>query len=87
MMGLSEDVQHALAASFFMVGLVVLGFIAMSECACMPASQGARETAAESTYLAEHLRCVDQFATRAEIDTCREGVRRRWAVKDAGGDQ
>jgi hypothetical protein len=46
---------------------------------CGP-SQEAKEAAADSAYLAEHLRCVEQFDTRAEIDACREAVRIRWSV-------
>ena len=47
--------------------------------------------AAEATYTAEHLRCVDKSATLAESRACRAGVDLRWGiaqtVRDAGGDQ
>lgn len=47
--------------------------------------------AAEATYTAEHLRCVDKSATLAESHACRDAVDRRWGIthtlRDAGGDQ
>lgn len=47
--------------------------------------------AAEATYTAEHLRCVDKSATLAESHACRDAVDKRWGIthtlRDAGGDQ
>ena len=53
---------------------------------CGP-SPTAKEAAAEGAYGAEHLRCVDKFNTKAEIDACRAAVRVRWGVTDAGADR
>jgi outer membrane murein-binding lipoprotein Lpp len=58
-------------------------------------SQEVRERAADVTYLAEHLRCVDREpslsfdapqearrAAHARIDVCRADVRRRWGITE-----
>ncbi len=42
------------------------------------------EKTAEVTYLGQQLECVDNLSTKADIDGCRDSVKRRWA-KDAGG--
>jgi hypothetical protein len=46
-------------------------------------SQAGKEREAEATYLGEHLRCVDDSDTRAEMDECRRKVRAKW-LRDAG---
>lgn len=51
---------------------------------CLP-SQDVRQRAAEATYATEHLACVDRYDTHAEIDACRDDVRRRWGVRKDGG--
>jgi hypothetical protein len=48
-------------------------------------SREVKEAAADSSYLAEHMRCVDRYPTRPEIEACREGVRIRWGVPADGG--
>lgn len=40
----------------------------------------ARSAAAEASYTAEMLACVDKFDTRAAINECRADVRKRWGV-------
>lgn len=54
-------------------------------------SKEAKEAAADSAYAAEHLRCVDKYDTKEQIDACRAAVRLRWGitetVRDAGGDR
>lgn len=54
---------------------IVLGFVA-----CHASS------AAEADYLAEQAACIDKAATRADADQCRNAVKARWAVKDAGAE-
>lgn len=54
-------------------------------------SETDKKAAAESAYLAEHLRCVDTYNTRAQIDACRAAVQVRWGItvtsRDGGGDR
>lgn len=67
----------ALAAIF-----AVVGFLA--GCAAAKAEE------AEATYLGQQLRCVDQYATRPDIDSCRRKVRAAWGITETardGGDQ
>jgi hypothetical protein len=52
---------------------------------CLPPSKGAREAAAEASYTGEHMACVDRYDTHAQIDACRDEVRRRWGVRKDGG--
>ncbi len=66
------------------VGLILLAL------ACVYAyfAQGCKpalEKTAEATYLGQQLECVDNLQTKADIDGCRDSVKRRWA-KDAGKD-
>lgn len=44
---------------------------------------GAKETAAEATYLGQQLKCVDDSKTLEESRACRERVKAEWA-KDGG---
>lgn len=62
------------------VGLfvAVLGVVS-SSCARMQA-RPAISAAAEATYLAEHLSCVDRATTLAESRGCRAEVDRRWGI-------
>lgn len=72
--------------ALLIVGLLLLGAFAGE--ACTPALQA---DAADKAYAADHLRCVQEYDTKLEIDACRERVRIRWGiqttvhVKDAGG--
>jgi len=54
---------------------------------CLP--REAKEALADSTYLADQMRCVDNNDTRETIDACRKAVRERWGiaetVRDGGG--
>ena len=68
------------------VGLALLVLRIVTGCG---PSQAAKETAADATYAAEHMRCVAQHETNAEIDDCRARVRERWGIttvvaKDGG---
>jgi hypothetical protein len=73
-------------------GFVVLVFVGALLLAtrilsgCLPESvTPSRAQAAEASYTAEHMACVDTFGTREQIDACREGVRVRWGrFKDGG---
>lgn len=71
-------------------GLGILCLIGAILCAarilagCRP-PKDVREAAAEATYATEHLACVDRYDTHAEIDACRDDVRRRWGVRKDGG--
>jgi hypothetical protein len=71
------------------IALLALGCI-VGHCAsgCAP-STAAKEKAADATYAAEHMRCVEANDTKATIDACRAAVRVRWgitetATKDGG---
>lgn len=65
--------------------LVVLVLEGLTRCASWDSG------AADAAYATEHLRCVDNYNTRQEIDACRAGVRLRWhiaeTVTDAGREQ
>ncbi len=45
-------------------------------------SREAKEAIADGAYAAEHVRCVDEHETRAEIDACRRAVRVRWGIAE-----
>ena len=72
-------------------GLVMLVCLAIVAHCTGCVSREAKEAAADSAYAAEHLRCVDKYETKREIDACRSAVRIRWgiaeAVHDAGADK
>lgn len=48
---------------------------------CTPA----KDAAAEGTYEAQHLSCVDKYSTREAIDSCRANVRVAWGRLPDGG--
>jgi len=49
--------------------------------ACFGApTQQQLQSAAESSYIADHLHCVDTHETKAEIDACRAAVRVKWGI-------
>lgn len=81
----------SLVLTFFQGALCFLvgALVASPELGCL--SKEAKEAAADSAYAAEHLRCVDKFDTKEQIDACRAAVRLRWGitetVRDAGGDR
>jgi outer membrane murein-binding lipoprotein Lpp len=43
-----------------------------------------KEIGAASAYEAQQLRCVDQYATKVDIDACRAKVRAAWDTTDGG---
>lgn len=77
------------------VGLAFALFAVLSivgHCTGCAPSKEAKEAAAEATYAAEHLSCVERFDTTQAINACRAGVRARWGIsdtraRDAGVDQ
>lgn len=68
--------------SFLWIGVVI---VALRIVACSILGCAAAPQAAEASYAAEQLRCVDAAETRAEADACREKVRERWGVAKDGG--
>ncbi len=69
--------------------LLVVAYGSIAHCTgCSPSAE-AKGIAADEAYKIEHLRCVAQHETNAEIDDCRARVRERWGIttttrKDAG---
>lgn len=62
--------------------------IVMALVACASKPQPSRddvERAAAGAYAADHLWCVQRFATDPEIDACRAAVRRRWGMPARDG--
>lgn len=69
----------------FACGVMLVIFSALVQCTgCL--SREAKEALADKTYAAEHLRCVDAYDTRAEIDACRRAVRERWGIAETVTD-
>lgn len=50
--------------------------------ACFPAD---KQVEAASAYEADQLRCVEQYANRPDIDSCRAKVKLAW-MTDAGSE-
>ncbi len=50
---------------------------------CFPAD---KKVEAAAGYSAQQTKCVEQYATKSEIDACRDRVKAAWAVTDAGQD-
>lgn len=61
--------------------LLVLGILGH----CAGCFQEAKEVLAAGGYEAQQMRCVEQYATKADIDRCRAKVKLAWLV-DAGSD-
>ncbi len=82
---MTEDILRAVAIVLAIIGVMfALGFLHVG---CFPA---AKEVEAALGYEAQQMRCVDQYAKRADIDRCRARVAAAWAPADAGaegGDQ
>lgn len=85
-MRLAEQAALVLAA-----GLLVLA-MALAVLVCTSSLVGCtdpRHPLAEAGFLAQHLKCVDEFNTREAIDQCRREVNHQWGIeetiaKDAG---
>ncbi len=60
------------------------GGLALTPQGC--SSDKAKKAEAESAYTAEQLACVDRASTLEESKACREAVRAKWGVLDAGKD-
>ena len=80
----------------FVVALAILILGAVPACAGAdraPSSEEvlALERAAAAAYGREHVACAKPGRTNAEINACRDEVRRRWGVvetsRDAGADR
>ncbi len=66
--------------------LLLLTFMVSKAIGCVP--REAKEAAAEGTYLGQQIDCVDKWKpNQPAIDECRDAVKARWGVKDAGGDR
>lgn len=80
-----KSVKEGLAICLALFAVVVI----VGHCAaCSPAPKPTPADAAKTTYLGEHLACVEKYRTDPEIDACREEVRKRWGKpRDAGADQ
>ncbi len=63
--------------------IIGLGIVARILLGCSPAELP--EVAAASGYEAQQMACVDQYATKVDIDACRAKVKAAWAT-DAGKD-
>lgn len=62
-----------------LVGIVALGAVT---CSC----GSYRESAAEASYLAQQLHCVDKANSREQADQCRAEVNRKWGIIEARKD-
>lgn len=59
--------------------------VGMSACqACSSPQQKA--IAAESSFFAQQLECVDKASTKAEADACRKAVHEKWGVAETAVD-
>lgn len=76
----SREVDLAVVVAF--IGALLLASRILGGCA---EAAPARPVAAEAAYTGEHMACVEQHETRAEIDACRESVRVRWGRYRDGG--
>ncbi len=65
--------------------LAALGIMGALPALCSCAEAISHEAAAAG-YEAQQMRCVEQYATRAEIDRCRAKVKLAWMTGDAGAD-
>ncbi len=65
--------------------LILLAFLVERSLGC--ASRAAKEAAAETTYIGQQMDCVEKFGVKQDIEDCRNAVKARWSVKDAGGDR
>ena len=61
------------------VALAVIVAICMFACGANGAIKGAES---ETVYLAQQLRCVEKYASKPDIDTCRMHVRERWGITE-----
>lgn len=70
---------------FFFGAFAVAAVAVLMHCVgCLSAAQ--KEAVADGMYLEEHMRCVDTYDTRREIDACRQAVRIRWGISETGKD-
>lgn len=70
--------RHAIG---FALALFALGCV-VGHCTGCHSPEQAGATAAESSYTAELLRCVDDARTLAESRACRQQVNVRWGITE-----
>ncbi len=78
-----KETTTALALGAFLAGIIVVGLLLLNAMGCSPTARAAE---AEATYLADQLHCVDRATTRAEADSCRADVRRKWGIAETATD-
>lgn len=61
------------------LAIILGGFLAAACAAKQPVDDA-------SVYEAEQLRCVDEAATRAQADACRNKVKAAWGRLDGGAE-
>ena len=64
------------------IAAFIFGLFAMGVATGFGCSPQMQADAADKAYLADHLRCVEQYPTRTEIDACRAEVRWRWGIRE-----
>lgn len=74
----SDARRQTIATGLALLGLLFVVGKCTTACFERPA-----QIAAATGYEAQQLRCVEQYATKADIDRCRAKVRLAWMV-DAG---
>lgn len=67
-------------------GLLFWGAVAAVACTSRQPTPQEKSAAAETTYTAEMLKCVDNAKTLEESRACRQRVREKWGTSDAGKD-
>ena len=75
--------SHLAIRQFVTGGFALLGLLFLiGKCT---ACTEAKEVTAASAYEAQQMRCVEQYAKKADIDRCRMRVKLDWSSVDAGG--
>lgn len=65
------------------IRVLLVALILACVAACFPES---KRIAADASYAAQQMHCIDANETRETIDACRDAVKRAWASDDAGTD-
>lgn len=85
-----DALRDALRAVIVLAFIAALVTLLMHSAGCAAIAKAvpddAKEEKAETAYLTQHLRCVEdnKDMPKAAEDACRANVRRRWCVTDAG---
>lgn len=64
------------------VFIALMAVILILTVRCTPAELA--QDAAASSYEAQQMRCVEQYAKKADIDACRVKVKLAWSTLDGG---